>query len=358
MGLDEYLAKHYGAVPGKKRKDKKKSKKKQDALPSSYGINVIIKDDADDDSTSGRQVVRSEPSEATAPAAAKPAKEKSGSWRTIRPSKTDHIDHILGDDDDDDDERPAIAEGAELIQEYQAQRRREEEEQQARRRELLRQKRAQQEEAGAARSLPGRQSRSPSPTPMRYGLQTAAAVKEDSDRARERYMRKLRESTTDVSGRGAETVHRDAKTGKIVDMGEVRRQEHEQAQQREALRRQHSEWNKGLVQQREKHREAQAIESMRQSGEAPDHSKELEAERRARQHWNDPALKFLQAKKHPKATYPEYQGSAPPNRFGIRPGYRWDGVDRSNGFEKDVLASQASAAARQAESYSNAVAGW
>lgn len=74
---------------------------------------------------------------------------------------------------------------------------------------------------------------------------------------------------------------------------------------------------------------------------------EMNDELKERERWNDPAAGFLEEttkKKVGKKSVsgkPLYAGSvvAPPNRFGIRPGYRWDGVDRGNGFEAKYFAA-------------------
>lgn len=49
---------------------------------------------------------------------------------------------------------------------------------------------------------------------------------------------------------------------------------------------------------------------------------------------------------------PVYKGPQPkPNRYNIRPGYRWDGIDRGNGFEDRVLEMLHSKGRKKEEAY-------
>lgn len=77
---------------------------------------------------------------------------------------------------------------------------------------------------------------------------------------------------------------------------------------------------------------------------------DLESFLKSQQRADDPMFEYLNKKKKKKMpdlkndnqdkavqknSRPIYTGPmCEPNRFGILPGHRWDGVDRSNGFER------------------------
>ncbi|KAG8833799.1 Pre-mRNA-splicing factor cwc26 [Serendipita sp. 405] len=141
-----------------------------------------------------------------------------------------------------------------------------------------------------------------------------------------------------------ETVHRDASGRKIdtkaakAEAARLKREEEEKAARR-------MEWGKGIVQREDLEKRKRDMELERGKGFERQgliaHDVILNQSQKEEVRWNDPAAAFISkpTKKGPKK--PEYKGPPPPpNRFGIKPGYRWDGVDRSNGFERKLFQRQ------------------
>ena len=62
--------------------------------------------------------------------------------------------------------------------------------------------------------------------------------------------------------------------------------------------------------------------------------------------WDDPARHFVE---HMKPTKQKFR--IPPNRFDIPPGPHWDGIDRSNGFERKYFQKLANIEARKETAY-------
>lgn len=187
------------------------------------------------------------------------------------------------------------------------------------------------------------------------GLQSAAAVTAQLER-RQREEREQFEAERRAGlvkhGDEEETYYRDA-TGRRVDVSMKRAEARRAAAEAEEKERQKKEALKGEVQLEEARRRRERLEdaktmSLARGADDEEMNKELREERR----WNDPMARFLgneddgpgggggggntSGKAGKKASRkPVYKGAAPPNRYGIRPGYRWDGVDRSNGFEAE-----------------------
>jgi pre-mRNA-splicing factor CWC26 len=174
------------------------------------------------------------------------------------------------------------------------------------------------------------------------GLQTAEQVTAAMKRKHKEEKRKLEEAMAEMGGKAQETIYRDA-SGRIINVAMKRAEARKKQEEEERKKAEELEAAKGDVQRLQKEQKRQQVADakyMTVARRADD--VKLNEELKERDRWNDPAAQFLAKKKSGKSATgrPLYQGSAPPNRYHIRPGHRWDGVDRSNGFEKDYFAAR------------------
>lgn len=174
------------------------------------------------------------------------------------------------------------------------------------------------------------------------GLQSAATV--SAQLARRKAMEEAEFEKMRKHEKEAETVYRDA-TGRRIDISMKRAEARKQLAEAEEKKLKAAEALRGDVQMEEARKRRELLQDAKlmtvaRGVDDEDMNKELKEKVR----WGDTMADMMGGDKGGAAAStsggkrknkgrPIYQGAAPPNRYGIRPGYRWDGVDRGNGFE-------------------------
>ncbi|KAG2190099.1 hypothetical protein INT46_008756 [Mucor plumbeus] len=191
---------------------------------------------------------------------------------------------------------------------------------------------------------------------QRAGVLTKAQIKAEAEKARNLEIKAM-ERLSKQEGQDADTIYRDA-TGKKVDPKIKRAEETRRRKEQIEKEARKMEWGKGLVQRREAEDERRRLEEEKHKPMARyADDEDLNEELKEKERWNDPAAGFLTKKttasKGKRLIKPAYKGAWKPNRFMIPPGYRWDGVDRSTGFEDTFLLQQ-----NQAKSFAAQAHAW
>ncbi|KAI8461724.1 hypothetical protein BY996DRAFT_6646797 [Phakopsora pachyrhizi] len=155
-----------------------------------------------------------------------------------------------------------------------------------------------------------------------------------------------------------ETIYRDSQ-GRKIDTKQMRAEEKRRRAKDLEKQMKKMEWGKGLVQRDDKKADADELKKIASQPFARTiDDDEMNKEMKDKQRWNDPAAAFLtkSSKTSNTSSRPKYQGPPPPpNRYAIPPGFRWDGVDRSNGFENKFFQADNDRKRLRAEAYSYSV---
>ena len=227
----------------------------------------------------------------------------------------------------------------------------------------------------------------------RTGLVAASDVVREAAERREAAMRRVAAMSDEASGRGAATRVRDKATGAALSDAEARRRRDALEREKDGgPTREKPAWSRGIAQARS---EMQSAADLREEADAPFARVEVDAQTdaamKAATRFGDPMA--ARAKKRGDASgdaelslpsvvaglseevlrrggfripqgVPAHSwlkrgmGAGPPNRFGIKPGRHWDGVDRSTGFEQELFKAQNYRRTREQSNWKYAQSMW
>ncbi|CAH0598699.1 unnamed protein product [Chrysodeixis includens] len=187
---------------------------------------------------------------------------------------------------------------------------------------------------------------------MTAGLQDAKQLRKESEQFREKEEEVFKKMSDEVSGRNAQVVSRKSKR----ETSEDRQKQKEKAERQKVLDEKYKKWSRGIKQiQDQESRVAEFLHEASKPLARHKDDRDLEDNLKQVERAGDPMLKYIRERKRERGELgpekPMYKGNYPINRFGIRPGYRWDGVDRSNGYEKKYFDQQSKRKAQEEEAY-------
>ncbi|XP_052210727.1 uncharacterized protein LOC127813669 [Diospyros lotus] len=208
--------------------------------------------------------------------------------------------------------------------------------------------------------------------PSKTGLISGQEMKEEITRIKKDDWERYKDMDPSISGRGAEPIFRDKATGARVSKEELMKTTKKDEKPKEIK----LEWGKGLAQKREAETRQLELELEKEKPFARTRDDpELDRMLKERVRWGDP-MAHLVKRKHSELVLPDLGGDdkmkesgfiipqeipshswirrgsdAAPNRYGIKPGRHWDGVDRSNGYEKEMFKRMSEKRATEREAY-------
>lgn len=213
------------------------------------------------------------------------------------------------------------------------------------------------DQSPARRGQGGEEEGEGAPVPKAMGLRTGADFAAEAKRVGEEKAAALKALS---DGSSMETVVRDEQ-GRKMTAAQVEAMKEETAKQGEEKE---MEWGQGIAQKAERERRVQEHLLEQSKAFARDANDEgMNDLLRGQGRWGDPMLEGVRAnedKKRRRAALsegvireprPMYKGDPYPNRFGIRPGFRWDGVDRSTGWEAKIVLTLTNQKSRTAQGY-------
>ncbi|BDA46790.1 probable BUD13 homolog [Coccomyxa sp. Obi] len=209
------------------------------------------------------------------------------------------------------------------------------------------------------------------------GMISGRELMVEMERKRQAEKERFAKMGAEVTGRHAETVYRDKQSGKRVEGGAAELEALEES--RKKPKAETPAWGGGIAQMRE--REVRTEEMRREAAKPFARTADdvdIDQAYRERVRFGDP-MAHLAAKRQrdapPPPVVPEHMRKlmrksgfvvpqevpphswlkrrlgAPVNRYGIKPGRHWDGVDRSNGFEANMFKTKNELASRSNEAH-------